>query len=850
MKITFRSIVLFAVLFLILTTGMVPYSDLTADQNAVVALRPGNPNTEKATDERQITNGLVAYYPFSGSANDLSGNGNNGTVYGATLAPDRFGNPNSAYSFDGVNDYIRVNYSNSLSFPHNLTVSAWIKTTDTAGGIAHEHNGGGSGNFAFGVQNGGKFRFGQSYDAYYSELYDSVYVNDWTWHLLVGVFDDTNDQVKHYVDGTLVFSRAETNSLPDYPIDLIIGDENNFLYPWGGMIDEVRLYNRALSDTEISALYRYESGLYSISGRVTDSGGNGIGGVTISAGTAGSTATDGNGNYTIGNLSAGTYTLTPSKAGYSFSPPFLRASVPPNVPDRNFEAMVDTPPPAPFLDLPFDYARTLSAFKDAVRDTKDKGQVNSWFDHKYPNGQYGSGDGIWLYNHVPIVDSLQIVDSGVWCYQGFCYDGHNGLDLVPKSDSQKEIHPAAAGHIVDFKPDCVKGDYTNNCGGFGNQIVLYHPSQGYFTRYGHLLSVNVSKADVTSSDVIGIMGSTGRSTGEHLHFGVYRDDGDGVWEEGIDAAVDPFGWKRDVADPWLSQGGRTSYRLWVFDPDQQTTFDGCQGALLADASGQVKATIPPCLFVGQTVLDLSSGPVAGASAQLRRGGRSFSMELIQGLLNLPLSPKTNIPGRPRTATLSQPITLTVNYTDTEVVHLNVDQLTLNHWNPTSGAWEPQSTVVDKLGRQVTAQSLELGDFDLQAPLLCPADTFEINDGYFASQGILPNQIPSLGLFDISEDQDWFRLDAVAGGAYAIRTTNLAAGVDTVVQIYDLDGVTLLGTDDNGGGGKASLLDWQAPQSGTYFIRVSPTPGSATGCNASYRLQVNHISTLLLPLILR
>ena len=47
-----------------------------------------------------LTNGLVAYYSFSGNANDASGNGDNGTNYGAVLTQDRFGLPNSAYSFD------------------------------------------------------------------------------------------------------------------------------------------------------------------------------------------------------------------------------------------------------------------------------------------------------------------------------------------------------------------------------------------------------------------------------------------------------------------------------------------------------------------------------------------------------------------------------------------------------------------------------------------------------------------------------------------------------------------------------------------------------------------------------
>jgi Na+/H+ antiporter NhaB len=54
-----------------------------------------------------------AEYLFNGNANDTSGNGHDGTIYGATLAFDRFGNMNSAYSFDGVNDYIAMPFSDS-----------------------------------------------------------------------------------------------------------------------------------------------------------------------------------------------------------------------------------------------------------------------------------------------------------------------------------------------------------------------------------------------------------------------------------------------------------------------------------------------------------------------------------------------------------------------------------------------------------------------------------------------------------------------------------------------------------------------------------------------------------------
>ncbi len=144
--------------------------------------------------------GLAAYYPFSGNANDFSGNGHHGIVYGATLTDDRYGRANNAYQFNGAGDYIRVPYSNTLSFPHDLSVAAWIKTTDDAGGIAHEHNGGSDGNFVLGLSQGGRLRFGRS-AAVVGGLYDSDFVNDGRWHFVVGLYDNTNHSVKYYIDG-------------------------------------------------------------------------------------------------------------------------------------------------------------------------------------------------------------------------------------------------------------------------------------------------------------------------------------------------------------------------------------------------------------------------------------------------------------------------------------------------------------------------------------------------------------------------------------------------------------------------------------------------------------------------
>jgi hypothetical protein len=73
------------------------------------------------------TNGLVGYWPFNGNANDESGNGNNGVVNGASLTTDRFGNANSAYSFNGSSNYIQISDASALRLSEtDYTISVWI----------------------------------------------------------------------------------------------------------------------------------------------------------------------------------------------------------------------------------------------------------------------------------------------------------------------------------------------------------------------------------------------------------------------------------------------------------------------------------------------------------------------------------------------------------------------------------------------------------------------------------------------------------------------------------------------------------------------------------------------------
>ena len=100
---------------------------LSVGNNSASALTICNGNNLPSN----LQTGLVGYWPFCGNANDESGNGNNGTVNGATLTTDRFGNANSAYKFDGVNDF--VNFGNPAGInpiPISYTQTCWIELVD------------------------------------------------------------------------------------------------------------------------------------------------------------------------------------------------------------------------------------------------------------------------------------------------------------------------------------------------------------------------------------------------------------------------------------------------------------------------------------------------------------------------------------------------------------------------------------------------------------------------------------------------------------------------------------------------------------------------------------------------
>ena len=211
------------------------------------------------------TNGLVGYWGFNGNANDLSGNGNNGTVNGATLTTDRNGNTNSAYSFDGISNFIRILNNNNLNVQsgQSLSISFWIKhdinNSNIDKYIVTRYNQGVFSNSTYGVGTGqtgnGYFYVQPQANINGNELRGNINLNDGNWHNIVVVWENGNKN-SLFVDKVLdVYNIYNSLGNINNNNDLIFGCGVNLTQFYSGNIDDISIYNRALNQTEISQLY-------------------------------------------------------------------------------------------------------------------------------------------------------------------------------------------------------------------------------------------------------------------------------------------------------------------------------------------------------------------------------------------------------------------------------------------------------------------------------------------------------------------------------------------------------------------------------------------------------------------
>ena len=219
-----------------------------------------------------LQKGLVAHWTMSQDSlkgsllADKTPYENDGTIYGATFATDRMGQANKAMSFDG-NDCIEVLNNNSLDFTVNLTISLWLQTTNslsTLGVISKPNNetGGGSPKYIIDIGDTGQIRFfgyvGTNPVGITTRLGPSY--NNGEWHHITGTFNGTDWSI--YGDGALIQTYIESCTLENSIYPIYIGARNNNSGYFNGSIADVRIYNRALSQDEITNLYQFYKSQY------------------------------------------------------------------------------------------------------------------------------------------------------------------------------------------------------------------------------------------------------------------------------------------------------------------------------------------------------------------------------------------------------------------------------------------------------------------------------------------------------------------------------------------------------------------------------------------------------------
>jgi hypothetical protein len=205
-----------------------------------------------------ISSGLVANYPFSGNANDATKNRNNGRVFGASLTTDRKGKRNSAYIFNGTDNYIEVNDNPTLVFRDGFSISFWSYFTNTQGGwfgfVNKDNWFNSSGIMSF--ASFGNFGFGPIGNQTGTGLGCNILDNNWNFIC----YTNLNGIAKLYKNGILV----ATGIIPivNNNSTLLFGarHDNNGVGQTNympGKLDEIKIWNRALLDNEINYIYTH-----------------------------------------------------------------------------------------------------------------------------------------------------------------------------------------------------------------------------------------------------------------------------------------------------------------------------------------------------------------------------------------------------------------------------------------------------------------------------------------------------------------------------------------------------------------------------------------------------------------
>ena len=242
-----------------------------------------------------IIDGLVAYYPFNGNANDESGNGNDGIVNGATLSTDRFGRCNQAYSFNGINNSIEVNNSSSLQLTNAFTFTFWTYINqwynNEWGTFISKSSWVNSPKYLIATHRTDGWNLPINYTNNVATPYMTP-LEAYKWKFVTWIWDGNNSYL--YVDNQKYVLNNYSGTQDIDNGTLTIGTVKHPIpgaITWlNGKMDDIRIYNRTLTDSEIQQLYLEDNNLnnglvayYPFNGNANDESGNGHDGIVNGA---------------------------------------------------------------------------------------------------------------------------------------------------------------------------------------------------------------------------------------------------------------------------------------------------------------------------------------------------------------------------------------------------------------------------------------------------------------------------------------------------------------------------------------------------------------------------------------
>ncbi|MBK7498428.1 MAG: T9SS type A sorting domain-containing protein [Ignavibacteriales bacterium] len=205
-------------------------------------------------DDYNLTkNSLVAYLPFNGNTIDESGNGHDGTINGnAALVPDRFNTSDRAFTFPNQSSNISLANSTNMNLENGFSLNAWIKYKNTYSVIIGKHVCGYVNGFILGIDYDGQLQLWLG-NSGWSTVRTNETLMENRWYMVTATYDVNSGAAKIYLDGQLENSATISyTNFSSYPVSIGEVFQNNCSPAnMSGAVDEVKIYNRALSDAEI-----------------------------------------------------------------------------------------------------------------------------------------------------------------------------------------------------------------------------------------------------------------------------------------------------------------------------------------------------------------------------------------------------------------------------------------------------------------------------------------------------------------------------------------------------------------------------------------------------------------------